>query len=266
MTDETVEAAYCTREGVDAVTLFGMTINNLSLDELLETIAGRIEAREPGYILTPNVDHVIDFQHHEEFRAAYHHGTLAIADGTLLVWASHLLGKPIQRKISGSDLIYWLTEYAAEKGYSIFFMGAAEGVAAEAAEILAAKYPGLKIAGTYCPPMGFDKDPDEDAKVVAAVRDAKPDICYVALGAPKQDLWSYHHHRETGVPIHIGVGASFDFVTGKLQRAPKWMCDYGLEWAWRMVQEPRRLGHRYLIKDFEFWPLLWREYWKPPQG
>jgi N-acetylglucosaminyldiphosphoundecaprenol N-acetyl-beta-D-mannosaminyltransferase len=245
---------------LDTVTLFGMTINNVTLGEVFEAVSRRIEIREPGYILTPNVDHICEFQKSEEFRSAYHDGFLVLADGTPVIWASKLLGKPIKEKISGSDLIYSLTEYAAAQGYSIFLFGAAEGIAQRAGEILQARYPGLKVAGSYSPPLGFEKDPKLLAESIRVVKEAAPDICYVALGSPKQDLWNCHHHKETGVPVLVGVGASLDFVTGKSKRAPRWMQGAGLEWTWRLMLEPRRMAHRYLVKDMQFLPLLIKEW------
>lgn len=250
----------CALGGLPTVTMFGMTINNVTLDEVFDAVTRQIEAREPGFILTPNVDHVCDFLANPEFHEAYQNGFLVLADGTPILWAARLLGSPIKQKISGSDLVYWLTEYAARKGYSIFFFGAAEGVAEEAAHILQERYKGLRVAGTYSPPLGFEKDPETDAEAVRIVRDAAPDICYVALGAPKQDLWSYRHYRDTGVPVHIGVGGSLDFVAGRTKRAPVWMQKAGLEWTWRLAQEPRRLARRYLIKDMQFLPLVYREF------
>lgn len=251
----------CARDDLDTISMFGMTINNVVLSEVFAAISRQIETREPGYMLTPNVDHVCEFQENAEFRDAYRNGFLVVADGMPILWSSKLLGKPIKEKISGSDLVYSLSEYAAQKGYSVFFLGADEGVAQKASEILAEKYPGLKVAGVYCPPMGFDKDPERLAESIRIVKDAEPDICYVALGAPKQDLWNYRNHRETGVPVHVGVGISLNFVTGDIRRAPRWVQRISLEWVWRMFQEPRRLMKRYLIRDMYFLPLLWREFW-----
>lgn len=256
----------CVQDGLDAVTMFGMTINNVTLDEVFQAVSRQIRTREPGYILTPNVDHVCEFQENREFRDAYQNGFLVLTDGVPILWLSKLLGKPIKQKISGSDLVYWLTEYAAQNGYSIFLLGAEEGIAQRAGEILQERYPGLKIAGSYSPPMGFDKDPEKVAESVGIVRDAKPDICYVALGAPKQDLWSYRHYKETGVPVHIGIGASLNFVTGDTKRAPRWMQLCCLEWVWRIGQDPRRLAKRYLVRDLQFIPLVWREIWRTRGG
>ena len=258
-TEETVPR--CAQSNLDTVSMFGMTINSVTLSDVFETIDRQIESREPGYILTPNVDHVCEFQESAEFREAYRNGFLILADGMPVLWSGKLLGRPIKEKISGSDLVYWLSEYAARKGYSIFFFGADEGIAQQASEILKEKYPGLKVAGVYSPPMGFDKDPELISKAIRIVKDAKPDICYVALGTPKQDLWCYRTHKQTGVPVQVGVGISLHFVTGDVTRAPLWMQRSSLEWVWRMFQEPRRLVKRYLIRDVKFLPLLWREFW-----
>jgi N-acetylglucosaminyldiphosphoundecaprenol N-acetyl-beta-D-mannosaminyltransferase len=248
----------CAQGGLPTVTLFGMTINNVTLQDVYDAVSQQIEKREPGYILTPNVDHVCDFQKNALFREAYQHGFLVLADGTPILWASRLLGAPIREKISGSDLVFWLSEYAARKGYRLFLFGAAPGVAQEAAGVLQDRYPGLNVVGAYSPPIGFERDPQANAEALRIIRDAKPDICYVALGAPKQDIWSYRHHLDTGVPVHIGVGGSLDFVTGRVRRAPQWMQRAGMEWTWRLLQEPKRLAKRYLVKDMQFLPLLAR--------
>ena len=154
-TEETVPR--CAQSNLDTVSMFGMTINSVTLSDVFETVGRQIESREPGYILTPNIDHVCEFQENAEFRDVYRNGFLVLADGMPILWASKLMGKPIKEKISGSDLVYWLSEYAAQKGYSIFFFGANEGIAQEASEILNEKYPNLKIAGVYFPPMGLRK-------------------------------------------------------------------------------------------------------------
>ena len=249
----------CAQGGLKTVTMFGMTINNVTLEDVFQAVTRQIEAREPGYVLTPNVDHVCEFQVNPEFREAYKNGFLVLPDGTPIIWASKLLGTPLREKVSGSDLVFWLTQYSALKGYSIFFLGAAEGIAQRAATILEQRYPGFKVAGTYSPPLGFDNDPDEVQKTVEIVRRAAPDICYVALGSPKGDLWNCRNHKEIGVPVQIGIGGSLDLVTGNVKRAPKWMQRSGLEWLWRLIQEPRRLAKRYLIRDSLFLPLLMRE-------
>ncbi|MBX3178080.1 MAG: WecB/TagA/CpsF family glycosyltransferase [Candidatus Hydrogenedentes bacterium] len=253
-------APRCAEDGLDTVKLFNMTINNVDLDEFLASLSGQIEAGTPGYAVTPNVDHVVEFDLNPEFREAYHDATYVLVDGTYILWAGRLFRKPFKQKLSGSDMIYWLSEYAAKKGYSIFLLGAEEGVADAAAQVLLAKYPGLTVAGTYSPPFGFEKDEASNNQVIERVRDSRADICFVALGSPKQDLWSWRHHRACGAKLCIGVGASIDFVAGRVKRAPVWMQRAGLEWVWRIIQEPVRMGKRYLVRDAHFLVLLWREF------
>jgi N-acetylglucosaminyldiphosphoundecaprenol N-acetyl-beta-D-mannosaminyltransferase len=250
----------CAQGDLETVDLFNMTINNLTLDETLEAMGNHIESGEQGYVVTPNVDHVVEFSENELFRQAYQEASFVLADGVPILWAGKLFRKPIKEKISGSDLLYWLSDYSAQKGYSLFLLGAAEGVGQEAGRILEEKYPGLKIAGTYSPPLGFEKDPEENKKAIDLIRESGADICYTALGAPKQDLWNWQYHKETGTKLCLGIGASLDFVAGRVKRAPVWMQRVGLEWTWRIMQEPVRMGKRYLIRDAYFFVLLCREW------
>lgn len=253
-------APRCAQRGLETLTLFNMPINNIDLAELLDAIEKHIEAGEHGYVVTPNVDHAVEFDGNEDFRQAYQDAAFVLADGVPILWAGRLFGKPIKEKISGSDLIYWLSEFAADKGYSIFLLGAQEGVADAAAGVLVEKYPGLKIAGTHSPPLGFERSEETNSTVVDLVRESGADICFTAFGAPKQDLWNWRYHRQTGAKLCLGVGASFDFVAGRVRRAPVWMQRAGLEWTWRIMQEPVRMGKRYLIRDSKFLVLLWREW------
>lgn len=170
-------------------------------------------------------------------------------DGKPLLWIAKWYGTPIKEKISGSDLFPLLCDMAAKKEYKMFFLGAAEGVAAKAAENLAKRYKGLQVVGTYSPPYGFEKNPEEMDKIKGMIKEAKPHILIVGLGCPKQEKFMYHHCEELGVPISFGLGASFDFEAGNIKRAPRWMADHGLEWLFRITQDPKRMAKRYLVDD-----------------
>ncbi len=259
-TPDSGDAPRCTMDGLETIRLFNMPINNLTLEETLSNIGAHIEAGKQGYVVTPNVDHAVEYAKNELFRQAYQNACFVLADGVPLLWAGKLFGKPIKEKISGSDLLYWLSDYAAQHGHSIFLLGAAEGVGEEAGRILQETYPGLKVAGTYSPPLGFEKDPVENQKAIDAIKESGAAICYTALGAPKQDLWNWQYHAETGANLCLGIGASLDFVSGRVRRAPVWMQRCGLEWTWRILQEPVRMGKRYLIRDAYVLVLLWREW------
>ena len=171
------------------IEILGVPIDNVTLDEALRRIEERVLWERPGYIVTPNVDHICRWQRDARFREVYSKAFLSLADGMPVLWAGRLLGKRIRAKLSGSDTIFHVSELAARRGYSIFLLGAAEGVAAKAAERLRQTYPGLRIAGVHSPPYGFEKDIYRGLGIVRMLRAAQPDICFVALGAPKQEHW-----------------------------------------------------------------------------
>lgn len=224
-------------------------IDNLTMDEALKRIDGLIQENRNAYVVTPNVDHMVQLEQGGELRDAYEQADLILTDGKPLIWISKWYGTPIKEKISGSDLLPRLCAMAAEKGYKMFFLGAAEGVAAKAAENLKKRFPGLQVVGTYSPPFGFEKDEEEMAKIKKLIKMATPQILAVCLGCPKQELFILHNKDELGVPLSLGLGASLDFEAGNIKRAPKWMADHGLEWLFRITQDPKRMAKRYLVKD-----------------
>ena len=149
----------------------------------------------------------------------------------------------------------------ANKGFSIFILGAAEGVAEKAAENLCKKYQGLKIVGTYSPPFGFEKNENELKVIESLIRNARPDVLAVSLGSPKGEKFIYKHLKEYGVSLGISIGATIDFEAGNVKRAPKWMADSGLEWLFRITQDPNRLVKRYWNDATKIIPII-RKYWK----
>lgn len=230
-------------------------IDNLTMKETLIRIDQLIRQNKNAYVVTPNVDHIIQLERGGELVEAYKHADLILADGKPLIWISKFYGTPIKEKISGSDLFPRLCKMASKKGYKMFFLGAAEGVAAKAAKNLTKRFPGLQVVGTYSPPIGFEKNPEELKKIIKQIKEAKPHILIVALGCPKQEFFILHHREELGVPISLGLGASLDFEAGNIKRAPKWMADSGLEWLYRIIQDPKRLAKRYLIDDMKIFKL-----------
>ena len=243
----------------DTIQLFDTAITNLPFELVCQRIEERIRNRVPGYIVTPNVDHVCKCYRIPEFRATYEEAFLCLPDGVPIMWAARLLGKPLQAKLSGSDIVPWLCEFSACRGFSVYFLGGRKGAAQRTAETLQERHPSLHVAGYDCPPFGFHADPEIQQRVVDRLREAAPDICFVALGCPKQEYWMRRTSEESGVPIMMGVGAAFDFIAGQVRRAPVWVQKCGFEWLWRLAQEPRRLWRRYLWDDMLFFKLLWRE-------
>ncbi|MCL4693210.1 MAG: WecB/TagA/CpsF family glycosyltransferase [Candidatus Hydrogenedentes bacterium] len=244
------------------VELFGVRFNDLTLDELCQRIERYARGGAPTYIVTANVDHVCRCHSDPMFRDAYANAGTVVCDGKPLIWMSKVLGSPLREKLSGSDLVVDLSEYAAEKGLSVYLFGAAEGVAAQAAKRLQERFPRLKVSGVASPPMAFYSDEIKSAEAVRTIAAARPDICFVALGSPQQEIWMAKVHRECNAAVMIGIGASFDFLAGRVKRAPRWMQHAGLEWIWRLYQEPRRLWRRYLVDDMKILSLFWRELWR----
>lgn len=233
-------------------------IDNLTMKETLDEIDKLILKNDKSYVVTPNVDHIVQLETDVDLKNIYRDASLILADGKPLLWISKWYKTPIKEKISGSDLFPLLCEMAAKKGYSMFFLGAAEGVAAKAAENLKKKYNGLKIVGTYSPPYGFEKDEIESEKIIDMVKEAHPDILILGLGSPKQEKFIYKYRNRLNIPISLGLGASFDFEAGNIKRAPKWMSNHGLEWLFRITQEPKRMTKRYLVDDRKILSLVVR--------
>jgi exopolysaccharide biosynthesis WecB/TagA/CpsF family protein len=226
-------------------------IDNVTMDEALAEIDKFINDKNSHYVVTPNVDHIVKLEEDEEFREVYNNADLILTDGMPLVWISKLLKKEIKEKVSGSDLFPNVCKLAAEKNYSIFLLGAAEGVAQKAANVLQDKYKGLNIIGTYSPSYGFEKNKDEIKEIIRLINKKKPDILAVGLGAPKQEKFIYKYRNDLKVPISLAIGASIDFEAGNVKRAPKWMQSCGLEWFYRFIKEPNRMFKRYFVDDMK---------------
>ncbi|EIA18226.1 WecB/TagA/CpsF family glycosyltransferase [Clostridium perfringens] len=226
-------------------------VDNLTMNEAIDRAEELIIKKKPSYVVTPNVDHIVKLENDKEFQEVYKNADLILTDGMPLIWISKIKGNPIKEKISGSDFFPKLCERAAEKGYSIFLLGAAEGVATKAAKNLKEKYEGLNIVGTYSPSYGFEKKDDEIKMIIEMINKAKPDILAVGLGAPKQEKFLHKYRNDLNVPISLAIGASIDFEAGNINRAPKWMQNCGLEWFYRLCKEPKRMFKRYIIDDLK---------------
>lgn len=255
MTTETAIAEIAAIEPtVERVRLLWLGVDNLSFAEAADKIIRMCRQAQPTYVVTPNVDHFIQTRTNTRLRTIYEQAGLSLADGMPVVWAARILGRPLKDKVSGSDLFIELCGRAAAEGLRVFLLGGGPGVAAKAAQALQARHPGLGIVGTHSPIVGHGGTGPDDDSVIAMVRQARPHLLFVGLGAPKQELWMARYRRRLGVPVCIGVGASFDFAAGTQTRAPRWMQHAGFEWLWRLAHEPRRLWKRYLVDDL---PFLW---------
>jgi N-acetylglucosaminyldiphosphoundecaprenol N-acetyl-beta-D-mannosaminyltransferase len=241
------------------VRIGSIAIDALAFDEAIDAIEALVDRRRGGMVFTPNVDHVVVAEEDEQFRAAYADADLALVDGTPVMWAARLLGSPLPAKISGSDLIRPLAARAAARGWRVYLLGGRPGIAAQAKEILEREYPGLNVVGTSSPMIDLSKDVSEQKEIVDAIRETEPDLLFLALGAPKQEIWAHRIRGGVGSAVMLGIGASLDFVTGAATRSPAWMSAVGLEWLYRLSQEPDRLWRRYLLRDPKFLAVLLRD-------
>lgn len=227
-------------------------IDSVDFEQALESVEALIAGGQGGAVFTPNVDHVMIAHEDERMREAYARVNLSVPDGMPLVWASRLLRNPLPERVAGSDLVPALLERAAGRGWGVYFLGGAPGAAAEAAEAVLKQLPALRIVGIDAPRFDPRAPREEQAEVVAKVRAANPQLVFVAFGAPKQEIWIDRWRDELRPAVMLGVGASLDFLAGKVPRAPSWMARSGLEWAFRLSREPKRLWHRYLVRDPKF--------------
>jgi N-acetylglucosaminyldiphosphoundecaprenol N-acetyl-beta-D-mannosaminyltransferase len=236
-------------------------VDVVSLAEAVDAIEALVDAGRGGAVFTPNVDHIVKAKRDLAFRAAYRAADLSFADGAPLVWASRLLGSPLPERVAGSDLVLPLAQRAARRGWRVYLLGGAAGDAARAADVLARRF-GLAIVGVDAPLIDLGPaGAAESRAAVERVRAARPHLVYVALGAPKQEIWIHRHLADLRPAVALGIGASLAFVSGTLPRAPRWASRAGLEWLYRLAREPRRLWRRYLVDDVAFLPILvesWR--------
>ncbi len=245
--DSVDEAAH-----LPVVLLKGVELHAITEKQCIEHILRNLDNGVGGTVVTPNLDILRRCRRDLQFATLVSESDLVVADGMPLVWASRLQGTPLPERVAGSDLISSLSIAAAKRGRSIFLLGGDPGAAAGAAEILRQRAPGLNVTGTYVPPYGFETKTEEMSKLIVALTEAKPDIIWVALGSPKQEILINRIRPMLPESWWLGVGISFSFLTGEVKRAPRWLQVIGLEWLHRVFQEPKRLFRRYFVDGIPF--------------
>jgi N-acetylglucosaminyldiphosphoundecaprenol N-acetyl-beta-D-mannosaminyltransferase len=235
-----------------SVHLAGVRLDAITEEQCIKHLLDAVDAGRGGMLVTPNLDHLHRCSTNLAFSAMVAEADLVVADGMPLVWASRLQGTPLPERVAGSNLITTLSGAAAERGRSIYLLGGSEGTADGAARVLTEKFPSLKVAGTWYPPVGFEDDAAHMAELVSNLDAAKPDIVYVALGSPKQERLIARLRPILPGAWWLGVGNSFSFLCGDVRRAPRWMQISGLEWMHRLFQEPKRLFKRYVMVGLPF--------------
>ncbi len=230
----------------------GLAIDALTEAEVVEHVVGELRARRGGRMVTLNVDIFRAASIDPKFKELIAGASLMVADGMPLVWASKLRHTPVPERVTGSSLIFTLSEAAAEAGQSIYLLGGAPGVPEQAAAALRSRYPALRVVGADSPSLGFDDTPAGLDAVCKRMAAAEPDIVYVGLGFPKQERLIARVAPRMPSAWFIGCGAAISFAAGATHRAPQWMQQAGLEWLYRLITEPRRLARRYLVNDLPF--------------
>lgn len=232
------------RERID---LGGTLVDRVDRDTAVQRIQRFLDSGTPHHVVTVNLDFLSIAERDPRFRTLINSAHLAVADGMPLVWLSRLHGTTLAERVAGVELVDDICGLVAADGGSVFLLGAAPGVAVTAGERLQERHPGLRIAA-YSPPIGAFTRRDQE-RIVRMIHAARPSALFVALGAPRQDEWIHEHLAELDVPVAMGVGCVLDVLAGVSRRAPGWMQVAGLEWAYRLGREPRRLWRRYIVND-----------------
>jgi N-acetylglucosaminyldiphosphoundecaprenol N-acetyl-beta-D-mannosaminyltransferase len=233
------------------IDVLGVGVSAIDMSQALDEIGRWIEEREQHFVCVTGVHGVMESQRDPELLRIHNRSGLTTPDGMPMVWAGHWAGAGHMRRVYGPDLMLALCELAAERGWSSYFYGGGEGVPQLLAERLTSRFPGLKVAGCMSPPFRA-LTPDEDAKAIQHINEARPEIVWVGLSTPKQERWMADHIDRVQAPVLLGVGAAFDIHAGLLRQAPAYLQRAGLEWLYRMLREPRRLWQRYVWNNPRF--------------
>ena len=237
-------------------TVLGVRVNAVQIPEVMEQMERWIGERKGCHFVAVTGMHgVTEAQHEPSFKQVLNSADLVVPDGMPLVWLGRRHGYALQRRVYGPELMQTFCRTTGSK-YRHFFYGGGTGVATLLAQTLQKDF-GTDVAGTYSPPFR-PLSKEEDEEILAQIHAAKPDILWIGLSTPKQERWMYEHRRKLRVPVAVGVGAAFDLNSGRTPQAPQWMREHGLEWSFRLCQEPRRLWRRYLVYGSEFaWKVAW---------
>ena len=252
ITHSLIDATDRVRDGI-RIEVAGSAVDTDSFDSVLNQVIAHIQTGgAPTYLVTPNAARIVA-QHQNPFlQKIYREALLSVPDGIAVVWAAHFLGTPVAGRVNGTDLFEALCACASQSDLRVMFVGWRPGAVDGAATILKKSHPSLNIVDMYCPSQAFEESPDEMAHMNARIIKAQPHLLFVGFGSPKEETWIYENYKTWGVPVSIGIGASFDFVSGVVKRAPVWMQKSGLEWFYRLVSEPSRLWRRYLVSNPQF--------------
>lgn len=232
------------RPWIDRSEIWNVPFDRVTLQQAVDHIDVLIQRREPSYVITANLNYAMLHNDQEGMETITKDAALILADGQPIVWRSKLSDKPLPERVAGSEMIYNLAELCRNKKYRVYFLGGEPGVAEACAKQLIKQYPGLQIAGIESPPFR-ELTCEEQRAQDQRIQESGTDLLLVAFGQPKGERWIHQHYQRLGVPVSIQLGASFDFIAGTAKRAPLPFQKVGLEWAYRMMSDPKRLVPRY---------------------
>lgn len=238
------------------VNILGVHFSNLDEPELIGLLDERITEAQKTQVCFVPTNSILAARKSKFVMDVYNSADVVMCDGVPVQWASRMFGTPLKQRLTGFDFFPHFIQHCAQKKYSVYFLGAKDGVAKKLATQYQSRYPGISVAGYYTPPFAAAFSDDQNKAMLSAINAAKPDVLFVSLTAPKQDIWIHQHLKHLNVKLAIGVGAAFDSEAGSLKRAPIFMQQMGLEWFYRFLQEPGRMFRRYFIEAPIFVPLV----------
>ncbi|WP_019720328.1 WecB/TagA/CpsF family glycosyltransferase [Heyndrickxia coagulans] len=241
---------------MNTIVLFNKKFVKTTLSEFVRELGNVVEEKRKVHIHTVNIDHLVIASKNIKFNSVMKNADYLVADGMPIVWYSKLRRKNLPERITGVDLCYSLVEHSKEMGLKIFLLGAKEGIGIKAKEELEKKYRDAQIVGVYSPGHDEINDLNKNNVIIDTINKSGANVLFVALGAPKQEIWIYDNLSRLHTNINVGVGATLDFMSGEVSRAPKFFQNIGLEWFYRMIKDPKRLVKRYLVQDLYFFKLI----------
>jgi N-acetylglucosaminyldiphosphoundecaprenol N-acetyl-beta-D-mannosaminyltransferase len=240
--------------------VLGAPVSIIDYDGTMDVMDGLVATRERGYVCVAPVHAVMEAHDDPEMLAALHSATLVVPDGMPVVWAANLLGERLRDRVYGPELMLRYSDRCARLGHRVWLYGGRDqGSLVQLALSMRRRHPGIKVVGGYSPPFR-PLTAEEEAHIASEINAARPDVLWVGIGVPKQEKWMARMRDRLDVPVMCGVGAAFDFHSGRVSMAPRWMQERGLEWVYRTAQEPRRLLPRYLYTNPRFVAGFARQY------
>lgn len=247
------------KSGLKRVDILGVNVSAIDMNDACLAIEEAISCGRKDYVCVCPVSTIMECQENERMLTSVNSAALVTPDGMPVVWLGRMSGFGNMRRVYGPDLMLEVCRISAEKGYKNYFYGSSENVLEGLRDKLAVLYPGLKISGSYSPAFS-ELTAAEEEEIIRKINGSNSDILWVGLGSPKQDIWMYEHRDRINVPVMVGVGAAFDFISGKKKQAPRFMQRTGTEWLFRLATEPRRLWKRYIFGNTRFLYLICREF------